>query len=152
MVLFVRNAIFMLVRLSKLVMYVVSFPMQVNVVHFFFFFVCILSLFLWFGLVWFMWFYWKLLVQNVVDSVLFLYVFCRLQVVCVQSVIQEPDCCVFVLWWVFRCVWDYGISKYELPVNCCLPTREGFVDTYASKLTGRPIFRLLSFLPPSVCV
>ena len=33
MVLFVRNAIFMLVRLNKLVMYVVSFPVYVNVIH-----------------------------------------------------------------------------------------------------------------------
>jgi hypothetical protein len=65
-VLFVRNAIFMLVCLNKLVMYVISFP--VLCLH-----VCILSLFLWFGMMWFMWFYWKLIVlQNVVDSVFFL--------------------------------------------------------------------------------
>jgi hypothetical protein len=33
-VLFMRNAIFMLVCLNKFVIYVVSFPMYVNVTHF----------------------------------------------------------------------------------------------------------------------
>jgi hypothetical protein len=45
------------------------------------------------------------------------------------SVVQKLDCCVFVLWWVVGCVWDYGVIEHGLPVNCCFPTRGGSVDT-----------------------
>jgi hypothetical protein len=57
-VFFVPNAMFMLVRLNNLVIYVVSFPMYVNVAISAFLYEWSVGI-LWYGEVWFMYLYWK---------------------------------------------------------------------------------------------
>lgn len=50
-----------------------------------------------------------IVIHDVLDSVFFYPVFVLVQVVCVQSVVQEPYGSVFVLCWLVGGVWDNRI-------------------------------------------
>lgn len=71
---------------------------------------------------------WEGVVENVVDDVLFLPVFILLQVIGVQSIVLELDCCVFMLCGVVGYVRDNGVSKCRFSVDEDFPVIGGSVD------------------------
>jgi len=69
-----------------------------------------------------------IVMHDVTDSVFFSLVFVLLQVVCVQSFVQEPYGSVFVLGWVVGGVGDYCVCKSGFSVYGCVPTGGGSFD------------------------
>jgi hypothetical protein len=66
--------------------------------------------------------------HDVTDSVFFSLAFVLLQVVCIQSIVQELYGSVFVLGWVVGGVGDYCVRKSGFSIYGCLPTGGGSLD------------------------
>ena len=69
-----------------------------------------------------------MVLHDFMDSVFFSLVFVLLQVVCVQSVVQEPYGSVFVLGWVVGGEGDYRVCASGFSIYGCLPTGGGSLD------------------------